>query len=76
MITAPTPKIGDIWYRVDGEYIDDGSETYVGMELGWTTWQVVKVTPCGAWLKCVEHHWKKQRSADRFLRPEWRCHEP
>lgn len=55
--------VGDIFHRVDGEYIDDGSETYQGMELCWTTWKVVRLTPCGAWLQCVERHWKKQRFA-------------
>ena len=57
------PTIGDILYRVDGEWIDDGSEVYQGMELCWTTWKVVRLTPCGAWLQCVERHWKKQRFA-------------
>jgi hypothetical protein len=57
------PAIGDILHRVDGQCIDDGSETYQGMELFWTTWRVVRLTPCGAWLQCVERHWKKQRFA-------------
>lgn len=56
-------KVGDILYRVDGVWIDDGSEVYIGMELGWTTWRVTKLTPRGAWLSCIEHHWKKQRFA-------------
>lgn len=56
-------KAGDVWHRVDGACLDDGSETYQGMELVWTTWRVVKVTPCGAWLKCVERHWTKPRFA-------------
>lgn len=59
----PAQAVGDILHRVDGEWIDDGSETYQGMELCWTTWKVVKLTPCGAWLQCVERHWKKQRFA-------------
>lgn len=62
MSKAP-PVVGDIWHRVDGEWIDDGSETYQGMELAWTTWRVVRVTPRGAWLQCVQRHWKKQRFA-------------
>ena len=59
----PTSQIGDILYRVDGEWIDDGSEVYCGMELSWTEWRVVKPTPCGAWLECVERPWKKKRFA-------------
>jgi hypothetical protein len=58
-----TPIVGDVWHRVDGQWIDDGSETYVGMELAWTTWRVVKLTRCGAWFQCVEYHWRKQRFA-------------
>ncbi len=58
-----TPKIGDIWYRVDGDWIDDGSELYVGVELAWTTWRVVKLTRRGAWLQCVEWPYKKRRFA-------------
>ena len=56
-------KVGDIWHRVDGTHIDDGSETYQGMELSWTRWKVVKVTPSGAWMKCIEWPYKKQRFA-------------
>lgn len=63
MSTKPQPKIGDIWYRVEGQYIDDGSETYQGMELVWQRWEIVKVTPCGAWMKSVEWPYKKQRFA-------------
>ena len=65
MSAAHTPglQIGQILFRVDGAWIDDGTEIFQGMELMWTTWRVVKVTQCGAWLKCVEHHWKKQRFA-------------
>lgn len=59
----PHPKIGDIWHRADGSYIDDGSETYQGMELEWQQWRVTKVTPAGAWLQCVEWPHKKQRFA-------------
>jgi len=57
------PQVGDIWYRVDGEWIDDGSEQYVGMELGWTSWRVTRITPRGAWFQCVERHWRKPRFA-------------
>ncbi len=63
MSKRATPKIGDIWYRVDGDWIDDGSEHYVGVELAWTTWRVVKVTRCGAWMQCVEWPYKKLRFA-------------
>jgi hypothetical protein len=64
MITfSKRPELGDVWHRVDGEWIDDGSETYQGMELIWTTYSVVKVTPRGAWVKCIERSWKKQRFA-------------
>lgn len=56
-------NIGDILFRVDGTWIDDGSEIYVGMELSWTTYRVTKVTPCGAWTQCVERNWDKPRFA-------------
>ena len=56
-------KVGDILYRVDGQYIDDGSESYQGMELEWQQWKIEKVTPCGAWLRCVEWPYKKRRFA-------------
>jgi hypothetical protein len=55
--------VGDIWHRVDGLWIDDGSEVYCGMELDWTVWRVVKVTRCGAWLQCMTYPYKKQRFA-------------
>lgn len=63
MSTKHTLKVGDIWHRVEGQYIDDGSETYQGMELEWQQWEVVKVTPCGAWMRCIEWPYKKQRFA-------------
>lgn len=56
-------KVGDILYRVDGQYIDDGSETYQGMELEWQQWEAVKATPRGAWMKCIERPYKKQKFA-------------
>lgn len=56
-------QLGDIWHRVEGSHIDDGSETYQGMELCWLQWRVAKVTPAGAWLHCVEQPWRKQRFA-------------
>lgn len=66
------PKIGDIWHRVDGSYIDDGSEQYVGMELCWTQWEAVRVTPQGAWFRCVTFPYRKHRfalaSGARWLR--------
>ena len=58
-----TLQLGDILFRVNGEYRDDGSETYIGMELSWEQWRVVKTTPCGAWLQCVEWPYKKKRFA-------------
>lgn len=57
------PQLGDIWHRVEGSHIDDGSETYQGMELCWLQWRAVKLTPSGAWFQCIEHHWKKPRFA-------------
>lgn len=60
---SPKPAaVGDIWHRVDGSYRDDGSETYQGMELSWTTWRCEKVTKCGAWFVCTE--W---RARDRIF---------
>lgn len=59
----PKFSVGDIRHRVEGACIDDGSERFVGMELSWTTWRAVKVTPQGAWLKCIEWSYKKQRFA-------------
>lgn len=56
-------KINDILHRVEGQYIDDGSETYQGMELAWQQWKVVKATPRGAWLQSVEWPYKKLRFA-------------
>lgn len=56
-------KLDDVLHRVEGAYIDDGSETYQGMELCWLQWRVSKVTPSGAWLHCVEQPWRKQRFA-------------
>lgn len=54
-MSAPKPAaVGDIWHRVDGTWIDTGSETYEGMELSWTTWRCDKVTKCGAWFVCTE----------------------
>lgn len=58
-----TLKVNDILHRVDGQYIDDGSETYQGMELAWEQWRVEKVTPRGAWLRSVEWPHKKLRFA-------------
>jgi len=57
------PEIGDIWHRVEGAHIDDGSEQYVGMELCWLQWRAVKITPSGAWFQCVEQPWRKKRFA-------------
>jgi len=52
---APKPAaVGDIWQRVDGSYIDDGSEEYRRMELSWTTWRCEKITARGAWFVCTE----------------------
>lgn len=62
-MSAPVPKIGDVWYRVDGVWIDDGSESYCGMELQWQQWRVTKVTPSGAWFQSIEQPYKKQRFA-------------
>ena len=57
------PELDDILHRVEGAHVDDGSETYQGMELCWLQWRVVKVTPAGAWLHCIEQPWRKQRFA-------------
>lgn len=63
MSAKRTPALGDIYYRVDGECIDDGYEVYCGMELVWTRWEIVKLTPRGMWLRCLEWPRKKQRFA-------------
>ena len=63
MSKTRTPKVNDILHRVEGQYIDDGSETYQGMELEWQQWKAVKVTPRGAWLQSVEWPYKKMRFA-------------
>lgn len=61
---APGPAaVGDVWHRVDGDWIDDGSEVYQGMELAWTSWRCTKVTRCGAWFQCVEWSGDKPRFA-------------
>ena len=57
------PQIGDIWYRVDGQWIDNGYETYQGVELVWQEWRAVKLTRSGAWFQCVGESWRKQRFA-------------
>lgn len=54
-------KVGDIWHRVDGDYL--GDETYDGMALAWTTWRCTKTTPRGAWFQCVEWPYKKLKFA-------------
>lgn len=63
MLKTEPPKIGDLWHRVDGTYIDTGSEQFEGMALDWQTWRVTKVTRCGVWLSCVEYPYKKKRFA-------------
>ena len=63
MIAPKKPQIGDIWYRVEGSYTEDGSDAFCGMELDWQQWEVVKVTPAGAWLTCITWPYKKQRFA-------------
>lgn len=63
MSTQHAAMVGDIFHRVTGEWIDDGSETYQGMELQWEQWKVEKVTKCGAWLRSVEWPYKKRRFA-------------
>jgi hypothetical protein len=58
---SPKPaRIGDIWHRVEGTWIDDGSESYQGMELDWTQWECVKTTLRGAWFVCI--------GRDRYMR--------
>lgn len=63
MAKTHTPRVNDILHRVEGQYIDDGSEAYQGMELAWEQWKAVKVTPRGAWLQSVEWPHKKLRFA-------------
>ncbi len=61
-----TPKpaaVGDIWHRVEGAWIDGGSEMYEGVKLEWTRWRCVKTTPRGAWFSCMEWPHKRQRFA-------------
>jgi hypothetical protein len=53
--------VGDIWHKVEGSHV--GEEVYRGMELSWTTWRCVSVTPKGAWFRCVEWSYKKPRFA-------------
>lgn len=54
-------QVGDVWHRVEGW--PTGDEVYEGVELNWTTWKCVKQTPRGAWFKCVENRYSKQRFA-------------
>ena len=42
MSTQHAAMVGDIFHRVTGEWIDDGSETYQGMELQWEQWQILE----------------------------------
>jgi len=61
----PHPSVGDIWYRVDGSPI--GEEADTDFELNWEEWQVAKVTPHGAWFRCLTRPYKtysKLRFAD------------
>lgn len=60
---SASQELGQVFHRVDGTYIDDGSEMYMGMELTWEQWRVVKTTPRGAWLQCVEYPHKRIRFA-------------
>ena len=50
---TPAPAIGDKWWRAEERYIDDGSETYCGVTIGFVEYEAVKLTPCGAWLRCI-----------------------
>lgn len=54
--------VGDIWYRADERYIDDGSEMYVGVTIAVVEWHVVRVTPQGVWLN---------RNPSYGCRPRW-----
>lgn len=56
-------SIGDSWYRAEHRYIEDGSETYVGVEVELLEWRVVKVTRQGVWLACPTQPWRKKRFA-------------
>lgn len=56
-------KIGDIWYRAEGRYIDSGYDTYAGMEIDIQEWTVVRLTPCGAWLKRQNYWHRKEKFA-------------
>jgi len=62
--TAQPAAVNDLWHRVDGTWIDDGSEAYAGMELDWTTWRCIKTTPRGAWFQRCE--WP-QNAKPRFV---------
>lgn len=60
--SAKPALLNDLWHRVDGSWIDDGSESYAGMELSWTTWRCVRLTRCGAWFqRCEWPHNAKPR---------------
>lgn len=53
-VKAAAVVVGDVWHRVEGDWIDDGSESYQSMALSWTTWRCTKATACGAWFSCIE----------------------
>jgi len=58
-------EVGDVWFRAVGEYVDDGSETYAGMELEYQEWEAVKITMTGAWFRQKGWNRGKQRFASR-----------
>lgn len=63
MIAPKKPQIGDIWHRVEGSCIDDGSEYFPGVALEWQQWKIVKITTHGAWMQNVSGPHQKLRFA-------------
>lgn len=54
-------KLGDTWYRAEGAWIDDGSESYAGVEIDMQEWRIVRTTPCGAWFERVNYWHRKPK---------------
>jgi hypothetical protein len=61
----PVDKVGDIWFRAEEQWIDDGSEMYAGVTIAYVEWEVTKVTSCGVWLRCVTWPYRSKKK-ERF----------